>query len=428
LTGVAFDDHPLQLPVELNFQMALLTASTELGRSCGKMEAYGWQMNQNEQARVDQIFNRTIDQLRAMGYGVVPETLKTSAKDITVFTVDSSNKHFMFMWSASDLGLVLNLCETSVPLPPTRRVEPAAAVQVFPAPVEELTPVPSFAFPMAEKAGIKPIGGPFTPEGEWTGSYTCAQGYTGGMLRIEPLHGKDFEGVFKFFPTDKNPSVPEGAYTVYGQYDKDSRRILINPGTWIKRPKDFYNTVIVGIFDPIKQTFSAYFEGVTGCTSFEARRTAASTAVAKKHAAPNKHAIKKKKKKVVKKEPKLPVETELPAASAPAQGGADVPKDAGIALPPSDAASASVATPAPAPAAPPGYVALPAPLAPAPAATSAPTPVVPAPVAAPAAAPASAVAPAPAAATTAPAAATATSVAMPSAAVPVGSSAPASAK
>src|ERR1700691_6307916 len=55
LAGIAFDDRPLLLPVQRNFQMAMLTASSELGRSCGKMEAYGWRMKQTEQARVNQI-------------------------------------------------------------------------------------------------------------------------------------------------------------------------------------------------------------------------------------------------------------------------------------------------------------------------------------------------------------------------------------
>src|ERR1700677_1050995 len=67
LVGFSFDDRPLLLPVQRNFQMAMLTASTELGRSCGKMESYGWRMNQSEQARVNQIFQATGDMLRGLG-------------------------------------------------------------------------------------------------------------------------------------------------------------------------------------------------------------------------------------------------------------------------------------------------------------------------------------------------------------------------
>ena len=46
LTGVSFDDRPLLLPVQRNFQMAMLTASSQIGRSCGRMESYGWRMAQ----------------------------------------------------------------------------------------------------------------------------------------------------------------------------------------------------------------------------------------------------------------------------------------------------------------------------------------------------------------------------------------------
>src|ERR1700761_6844235 len=53
LAGFAFDDRPLLLPVQRNFQMAMLTASSQIGRSCGKMESYGWRLKQTEQQRVN---------------------------------------------------------------------------------------------------------------------------------------------------------------------------------------------------------------------------------------------------------------------------------------------------------------------------------------------------------------------------------------
>src|ERR1700761_1143457 len=70
LAGFAFDDRPLLLPVQRNFQMAMLTAGSELGRSCGKMEAYGWRMSAAEQQRVKQIFTNTVDRLRGLGYSI----------------------------------------------------------------------------------------------------------------------------------------------------------------------------------------------------------------------------------------------------------------------------------------------------------------------------------------------------------------------
>jgi len=269
LTGVSFEDRPLLLPVQRNFQMAMLTAGSELGRSCGHMEAYGWRMGQEEQGRVNQIFNNTADRLRLLGYDITPHALTSVSKDITLFTADRADKHFMFLWSAGELGLVLNICETSAPISVSDSVRQTnPSVQVFPLPDEDLLPRRSPYRPKGPTSDSRE----FSPLGVWAGTYVCRQGQTGGTLSIERVNGENFEGTFSFYSTDKNPSVSDGAYEIYGQYDLESKRALINPGKWIKRPKGYYNTVIVGSFDPVHDMFSAYFQGVSGCTSFEAKR------------------------------------------------------------------------------------------------------------------------------------------------------------
>ena len=299
LTGISFDDRPLLLPVQRNFQMAMLTASSEFGRSCGKMETYGWRMGQTEQTRVNQIFNSTVDRLRLQGYTVAPQSLSSISSDLTLLTADKSDKHFIFLWSAGDMGLVMSLCETTSP-----SVSSSHAAATSTPPVQ-LFPVPADVVPSRlEAAGniharASGVGTDFTPLGEWGGSYACTQGSTGGTLQITHLHGKDFEGVFKFYPTIKSPSVPSGSYRVYGQYDRDSQRILINPGKWIQHPRNYYNTIMVGSFDPARNAFSAYFQGISGCTSFEASRTEMPPVpkeplATKKHKKPVKHVVKKK--------------------------------------------------------------------------------------------------------------------------------------
>src|ERR1700722_19140903 len=116
MAGFAFDDRPLLLPVQRNFQMAMLTAGSELGRSCGKMEAYGWRMSASEQQRVNQIFNNTVDRMRGLGYSIEAQAPSSVSKDITMFTADRPDKHFLVMWSAGEIGLVMTLCETNAPL------------------------------------------------------------------------------------------------------------------------------------------------------------------------------------------------------------------------------------------------------------------------------------------------------------------------
>jgi len=325
LSGITFEDQPLQLPVQQNFQMALLTASGELGRSCGKMEAYGWRMKQNEQGRVDQIFNNTVDSLRGLGYSVETQSPASVSRDVTLFTADRQDRHFIFMWSAGEIGLVMVLCESSPSLNNhSAKGLPGqtSSVKSFPLPAEVLST--DLKTPVRDKATHEAVMH-FSPVGKWVGSYVCAQGYTGGTLTISSLSGKNFKGEFRFYPTPKNPHVPGGSYNVFGQYDHESYRILVNPGKWIKRPRGFANTIIVGEFDPAAKSFSGFFQGIVGCTSFEAKLSGPSHELAS-----GKPAVKKKtKKKHVAKKKAAPTSTpaEIPAAAAPGApiGGAPSP-------------------------------------------------------------------------------------------------------
>lgn len=364
LAGIAFDDRPLLLPVQRNFQMAMLTAGSELGRTCGAMEAYGWRMEQGEQGRVNQIFDNTVDRMRAQGFAVEAKAPTSVSRDITMFTADRPDKHMLFMWSAGEIGLVLVLCETSAP-PAVGTFGRAASLP--PSPVSDAlryrhTP----RQPDLDERKI--IGKGFSPVGDWVGRYTCAQGTSGATLQIASVRGEQFTGTFRFYPTPKNPYVPSGSYRVSGEYDADTGRILINPGAWVQRPKNPPNTtIIIGSFDPAAKTFSGYFQGITGCTSIEARQRGASDIVTREASDKpvKKKAVKAQKKSAAKaaKHGKgaLPVE---PAPKAP-----DVAVDSIMVGEPATPVPTLVATP---PAAPPQA---PAPAEPVPT----PTPIAPVP-------------------------------------------------
>jgi hypothetical protein len=303
LAGISFEDHPLLLPVQRNFQMAMLTASSELGRSCGAIEAFGWRVAQNEQDRVNHIFNDAVNKLRAQGLTVESKAPNSVSRDITMFTADGRDKNLLFMWSAGEIGLVMVVCETSKPIGgrlgqmseaspknsfPQGSIAPRASAAAMQSPRhapasavmglhDSLDTLPSHAgeakrnlalSQALSRSGKRNVS--FSPLGNWVGSYICAQGTTGGTLSITRVNGEHFEGSFAFYPTERNPTVPRGKYAVYGDYDAETQRILINPGKWIQHPKDFYNTIIIGSFDANAQTFSGYFQGITGCTSFEA--------------------------------------------------------------------------------------------------------------------------------------------------------------
>jgi len=268
LTGFVFEDRPLLLPLERNFQVAMLSASSELGRSCGKMEAYAWSLDPSEQDRVNNIFKSTVDRLKTMGYNVEAHTLKSTSSDISVFTADLGNKFFVFLWSAGEYGLVMTLCQTTAPI--TTDTETAIKNKMAALAVPEPSPHEEALRRQAE-ADI--VSG-FSPIGRWSGRYACGKdGFSGATLQIDSLKDKDFKGVFKFYPTERNPNTAEGSFEVSGQFDKSTGLILINPGKWIKQPDGYANTLMVGRFDPIKDALSVYFQGVTGCTSFEASRS-----------------------------------------------------------------------------------------------------------------------------------------------------------
>lgn len=354
--GITFDDRPLLLPVQRNFQMAMLTASSELGRSCGHIEAYGWRMGANEQERVNQIFNNTVDRMRAQGFVVETKAPNSVSRDVTMFTADRPDKHLIFMWSAGEIGLVMVLCETSAPVgmsahkltAPSKSGEPVSLRSNLE--TSQAIKRQSEALPLT-RTGKHIIEG-FTPVGDWVGSYTCMQGTMGATLHISSVRGDQFEGIFRFYPTSKNPYVPTGKYTVYGEYDKESHRILVNPGKWLQRPKDYSNTIIIGSFDPVAKTFSGYFQGINGCTSIEAQYSAdgasakgVSTAVAKTVKKPSAAKPKAKTKKKTSKDSTTSDATKTtkpasPEAAKPADSKEPAGIDLGAALqPPSTAPS-----------------------------------------------------------------------------------------
>lgn len=359
IAGITFDDRPLMLPVQRNFQMAMLTASSEMGRSCGRMEAYGWRLSGEEQQRVNQIFNNTVDRLRAQGYVVETKSASSVSRDVTLFSADRSDKHLILMWSAGEIGLVMVLCETSEPLTPipeyqvkkAENLQPAA----FPTPLEltkkaapsaRASATASPSAPSRLTRTGKTVQESFSPVGAWVGTYTCGQGTTGATLSIEKLKGDQFEGVFSFYPTAKNPYVAKGKYRVFGEYDADSLRILVNPGKWIERPKDYYSTIMIGSFDPIAGTFSAFFQGIMGCTSFEAHAGQGDSELAapsmKKNAVEKKPAAKAvKKKKAAAKPAAAAATTTESAASLEATRPTETPRASSI----EPAAGISVTTP-----------------------------------------------------------------------------------
>jgi hypothetical protein len=80
--------------------------------------------------------------------------------------------------------------------------------------------------------------------GNWSGTYTCAQGLTDLRIAIFQTNASSLTAIFKFSANSTNPAVPSGRYWMSGTYHHRSGKIVLRPSRWIKRPAGY---VMVGL-------------------------------------------------------------------------------------------------------------------------------------------------------------------------------------
>lgn len=265
--GIVFKDPPLALPVTKNFEIAIQTAAKELHLQTSSIESYGWRMEQTEQQRVNDIFTTVVDGLRGQSFKVTSQTPPSVTDDVTVFTATKQNKDLLLMFSAGDIGLVLLVADTK-PIALAETPPDPAADKMAPAAQTSLPP----AQPPLPPVQGKPVGaeGDFSPVGLWAGSFTCAQGTSGATLMIATRQDTQIEGIFRFYATAISSSIPDGSYKMSGHYDAATKRVFLKPNGWLEQPEGFDAAPIIGSFDAAKLTFSGLFQGLAGCSSFEA--------------------------------------------------------------------------------------------------------------------------------------------------------------
>jgi hypothetical protein len=177
---------------------------------------------------------------------------------------------------------------TTLSAPVASGTKPAASLSL---PRVQSDLPPKAAPPVAALAGrpvISPLAAQPAPQdrrllqkamrltpGEWEGRYSCAQGQTGASLKITSVSKDAVKGVFTFFAPPHNPDIASGSYEVSGPYDPETGRMVLAPGKWIKHPKDYFSTTILGQLDPMNEYFRGIFQGSVGCTSIEAKRVEA---------------------------------------------------------------------------------------------------------------------------------------------------------
>lgn len=95
----------------------------------------------------------------------------------------------------------------------------------------------------------------------WAGQYTCVQGKTNLVLRINSVIGNRVNAVFDFNYLNRK----KGAFIVNGVYYTNQNRLILKPTKWLKRPSGY---VAVGMDGQIRG--NQYFGRITdrGCKDF----------------------------------------------------------------------------------------------------------------------------------------------------------------
>ncbi|MEQ1764947.1 MAG: hypothetical protein ABL984_17600 [Pyrinomonadaceae bacterium] len=107
--------------------------------------------------------------------------------------------------------------------------------------------------------------------GNWSGTYTCAQGLTKLRLAIFQTSASSVTAVFKFSADSTNPAVPSGRYWMSGSYHRRSGKIMFRPSRWIKRPTNY---LMVGLDGNVESDNSSISGTVlnSACSTFTVSR------------------------------------------------------------------------------------------------------------------------------------------------------------
>jgi clan AA aspartic protease (TIGR02281 family) len=100
------------------------------------------------------------------------------------------------------------------------------------------------------------------------GSYICAQGLAALVLRIlTPSTASETRAQFSFGPSQLDPSVPDGSFSMVGHVDLSRGTMTLRPIEWIQRPGPY---VMVGLEGASRDGGKTFYGRVVGegCDSF----------------------------------------------------------------------------------------------------------------------------------------------------------------
>ena len=107
--------------------------------------------------------------------------------------------------------------------------------------------------------------------GNWSGTYTCAQGLTDLRLAIFQTSASRVTAIFKFSANSTNPAVPSGRYWMSGTFHQRSGTIVLRPSRWIKRPTNYLMVGLTGNVENGNRSISGRVQN-SGCSTFAVSR------------------------------------------------------------------------------------------------------------------------------------------------------------
>jgi hypothetical protein len=108
--------------------------------------------------------------------------------------------------------------------------------------------------------------------GEWVGSYSCIQGWTGLHLNIKAGSSGNLTATFSFGALPSNPRVPSGTFMMDGTFDSLLRHLTLRPTGWISQPEGFTAVGLDGTLDCPATHLQGTVTGGTFCSTFSLSR------------------------------------------------------------------------------------------------------------------------------------------------------------
>lgn len=118
LAKVAFPEPPFPLSDDSTYSAFMADAAKEIGRSCGKVESYGWEFKGADadtlQARVNAVFTGTMMNFRKVGYTIdEAKDIKMPDPEMVAFTAAKEKLTLLLVWAPLPDSTMLLLCDAS---------------------------------------------------------------------------------------------------------------------------------------------------------------------------------------------------------------------------------------------------------------------------------------------------------------------------